>query len=130
MIITEKMRRSKSVMKGRRKVSVGASCISCVTSRGGQPIASQGDILKRIKEFHTDLFASLHRRRIELEDASDDLQGLTPIGVTYAMVEMSNEKAAGTDGLPIGSMKVRGVVQYKQLAKLFTRYLRNNETPD
>ena len=48
MIITDKIRNSKNVNKGWREVFVGASRISWVLSRCGQPMTNEDDTLERI----------------------------------------------------------------------------------
>jgi hypothetical protein len=131
-VITDKIRNNKSVKKGRREVSEGTNRISCVLSKAGQPITNQNDILKRIEEFYTDLYASADRDPIRVDQAgvTSELLDITSSEVRHALGNMSNDKAVGADGISVEAMKAGGAFLHGQLAKLFTNCLRQNITPD
>ena len=131
-VITEKIRNNKSVKKGRREVAEGTNRISCVLSKAGQPITNQDDILKRIEEFYTDLYASALQDTAtqEIGEPADPLPDITASEVRHSLGKMSNDKAVGADGISIEAMKAGDAVLHRELAKLFTNCLKQNKTPD
>ena len=56
--ITERIKDNASIKKAKQQLSIGEKRISCVLSKSGQPITGQDQILERIEEFYTELYAS------------------------------------------------------------------------
>ena len=44
--------------KAKQQLSIGEKRISCFLSKSGEPITDQDQILERIEEFYTELYAS------------------------------------------------------------------------
>ena len=105
----------------------GKEQICCVLSKEGQPITNQDDILERIEEFYTELYASANNTLDNRE--KEAAPTVTISEVRHALSKMSNDKAVGLEGISVESLKAGGSVVHKELAKLYTMCLQENRTP-
>ena len=56
--IRERIQTNKSIKKGKRHLEEGTKQISCVLDKNGESVTNQDNILTRIEEFYTELYAS------------------------------------------------------------------------
>ena len=122
---------SRSLKKTRRRPREGTSKICCVLDKQGEPITNQDNILGRIEEFYSELYASTSTvHRATPKNNNEPVPDVSSSEVRSALNRMSNDKAIGADKVSIEALKAGGKVIHETLSNAYTKYIRKKKIPE
>ena len=113
----------------KQKLITGKKCLLRIKKEDGSTTANQQEILERIKEFYSTLYADDTEPTTIDSTEKIDVPDVLPTEVQQALRSLKNGKAAGPDGITGELLKSCGDETCKTLADLFTRCLKQRSIP-
>jgi hypothetical protein len=112
------------------KIQERKRIISSIKDKNGLLLTEKEKITERCAEYYKDIYSSLAQRptiKINLQETVPDVMTNE---VIHALKQMKDGKAIGKDEIPIELIKQAGYETWVEIAKLFTKCLKNREVPE
>jgi endonuclease/exonuclease/phosphatase family metal-dependent hydrolase len=129
-IIRNAIDQGKGLKVAYMKIKEGRKIMASIKDKNGLLLTEKDKITERCAEFYQNLYSSSAQQiRIET-NVQETVPYVMPDEVIHALKQMKDGKAPGKDELPIELIKEAGNETCQEIAKLFTKCLKNREVPE
>ena len=129
-IVRNAIEQGKGLKVAYMKIKEGRKIMASIKDKNGLLLTEKDKITERCAEFYQNLYSSSAQQiRIET-NVQETVPYVMPDEVIHALKQMKDGKAPGKDELPIELIKEAGNETCQEIAKLFTKCLKNREVPE